>query len=76
MTDQPAAPAWTVTNQMETSDLGPAGTFVSGVKVSFRTASGATGSVFVPQADYNVDKVKALIDAKAATAEGIAGLQG
>jgi hypothetical protein len=76
MAESPAAPAWTITNQMETSDLGPSGSYVSGVKVSFRTASGATGSVFVAQADYTTERVRAAVAAKAAVADEIAGLTG
>lgn len=71
-----SSPRWTVTGQREDMQVGPAGTFVPGVVVSFRTTSGATGSVFVPHESYTVDKVRQLIDARAEVMEGVAGLEG
>lgn len=75
MADQ-APPAWVITAQMETTDVGPQGTYVSGVKVTFRTAAGVMGSVFVPQADYTVDRIRALINERAAVMDNVAGLTG
>lgn len=69
-------PAWTVTGQLETADIGPQGTYVPGVKVTFRLASGQTGSVFVAQADYAVDAVARAIADKVATMTAVAQLQG
>ena len=69
-------PAWTVTGQAETADVGPAGTYVPGVKVTFRTAAGAVGSVFLPQDGYTVEAVRAAINEKAATMANVAALQG
>jgi hypothetical protein len=71
-----APPAWTVVSQVETVDLGPAGAFVAGVRVSFTTAAGATGSVFVPSDQYTVERVRAAINAKAETLDAIAELRG
>lgn len=69
-------PTWSVTGQVE--DFGPddSGSYVAGVKVSFRTASGATGSVFIPASQYSVDRARAVISAKAAEAEAIQNLSG
>lgn len=67
-------PAWTVISQVETMGIGPTGTAGSGVKVTFRTMDGTTGSVFVPDAQYNADTVKAAIIAKAATLAEVKGL--
>jgi len=71
-----APPAWVVTSQVETVDLGPTGNFQPGVRVSFRTRSGAIGSVFVPTDGYTVERVREAIAARAATLETVAGLQG
>lgn len=69
-------PAWAITQQLETTDLGPAGAYVSGVRVTFRTVSGVTGSVFVPHTDYTVDAVRRAVAARAAVLEDVAGLTG
>jgi hypothetical protein len=70
-----AAP-WKVTGQVETVDLGPAGTFVQGVRVTFATAEGAVGNVFVPSDQYSVERVRAAISDKAATMAAVHGLTG
>jgi len=74
--DDSSSPAWVVTQQTEATDVGPTGAYVSGVRVTFRTASGAVGSVFVAHTDYTVDQVRKAITARAAVIEGVAGLQG
>ena len=71
-----STPAWVITNQAETSDLGPEGTYVAGVKVTFRTRAGVIGSVFLPHTRYNVDEVRAAVSAKAAIADAIANMAG
>lgn len=75
MTDD-ATPAWTVTGQVETTDQGPDGTYVPGVRISFRTATGANGSVFLPHAQYTVAAVRSAIAARAAVLDEVAGLTG
>ena len=72
----PNVPAWVVTQQTETSDIGPDGTYVAGVKVTFRTALGVVGSVFVPHRDYTVDTVARLVGERAASMDAVAGLAG
>lgn len=69
-------PRWTVVGQREDMQVGPAGSFVQGVVVSFRTRSGATGSVFVPHETYTAENVARLIDARAEVMEAVAGLEG
>lgn len=69
-------PAWVITNQTETNDVGPDGQYVSGVRVMFRTATGVVGSVFVPHTDYRPDRVRQLVGAKAEIADAIAAMQG
>jgi hypothetical protein len=68
---------WTVTSQTETMDLDQTGNAVPGWKISFMTASGQSGSVFVPNTVYsNVDVVKKMISDRVATITAIAGLTG
>lgn len=71
----PNAPAWVITNQQDASDLGPDGTYVSGVKVTFRTSAGVTASVFVPHSRYTVDGVREIVGERAAVANAVAGLR-
>lgn len=69
-------PAWTITQQQETSDLGPANTYVSGVRITFRTALGVVGSVFVAATDYTPAKVRQLVGDKAAAVDAVQGMTG
>lgn len=70
----PTLPAWSVTTQTETMGLGPNGLATKGVSVGFSTPDGTVGSVFVPEAQYNPDNVRALIVARVATLEAVKGL--
>lgn len=72
----PASPTWAVISQQETMDQGPGGSYVQGVKVTFRTSTGQVGSVFVPQESYTADEVRRRVDQKAATVLAVADLQG
>lgn len=74
--DPPMEPLWTVTSQQETVDAAGNGTFVQGTRVSFRTRSGALGSVFVPTTEYTVARVKGLLDARATDMETVHNLTG
>lgn len=77
MPPTPAAPGtWAVTGQVETSDIGPSGLYVPGVRVTFRLADGTVGSVFVAGSEYTVEKVRAAIADKATTLASVAGLSG
>jgi hypothetical protein len=69
-----AAPSWSVTGQQETSDIGPQGTYVPGVRVTFQLENGTVGQVFLAQADYSVEKARAAIAAKAATMAAVSSL--
>lgn len=75
MTDS-STPAWEVTQQVEATDMGPSGTFVSGVRITFRTSAGVVGSVFVPHGDYTVENARRLIAERAAIVAGVSGLRG
>lgn len=68
--------AWIITQQTESQDIGPSGTFVAGVKVTFRTARGVTASVFVPADSYSAENVRAAVAEKAATVDAVADLRG
>lgn len=67
---------WTVTDQQETTDLGPDGRATIGVRVNFKTTKGITGSVFVPRAMYSVANVQAAISDYVAQLHAVAGLSG
>ena len=69
-------PAWTVTGQLETTDMGPDGRFTAGVVVTFRTAAGLTGTVFVPKDAYTATNVREAIAARAAVMAEVGELQG
>lgn len=75
MADKPT-PAYTVTAQRPDYGPGPAGTFVPGVVVSFTTPSGASGTVFIPEAAYTVAEAAKRIAERVAVIEGIAALGG
>lgn len=68
--------AWTVTQQQETTELGPTGTYVQGVRVYARTPAGDLVSVFIPADQYTVDYVTAQLAAKVATANLIRATTG
>jgi len=67
-------PAWSVISQAETMGIGPTGTAGSGVKVTFRLSDGTTGSVFVPDAQYTPEQVKAAITARVGAFQAVKGL--
>ena len=67
-------PAWVVTTQSETMGIGPSGQATRGVNVGFRLADGTNGSVFVPDAQYTPDQVKAAIMARAEAFGAVKGL--
>lgn len=71
-----AAPTWLVTSQREDYQLGKNGQLVQGMVVTFQTRSGAVGSVFVEATEYNPQRVRDLVAAKATDMETIAGLSG
>lgn len=70
----PATTTWKFDNQVETIQPSPTGGVTSGFKVTFITGDGHSGSVFVPDAQYDPATVKALIDAKVAIMAQVARL--
>lgn len=72
-----SAPTWQVVAQREDIQANPNGQgFTSGVVITFKVASGATGSVFIPDADYSVERAREAIGAKATAMEAVGQLQG
>lgn len=69
------ATSWHVTADLPGQfDFDAAGNPIDGHRISFVTGTGATGTVFVPEAHYNAASVRTMINAKAATADQIASL--
>jgi hypothetical protein len=69
-------PAWTVTGQQETTGQLATGAFAEGVKVTFMTAAGVYGSVFVPRTEYSTARVAALVDERARAMAEVSALKG
>ena len=67
---------WRVTDVQEVSDLAPTGQFVRGQRVSYQLADGATGTVFVPNSQFNEATVRTLVSAAAQRLANVKGLQG
>ena len=67
---------WTVTGQMEVTAPDSTGRYVPGVKVSFTTVTGLSGTVFVPDAQYNTERVRAAINERVAQMLAVHGLGG
>jgi hypothetical protein len=68
---------WKVDNQIETIGLGSDNHPVEGWKVFFHTTpAGVNGSVFVPKALYNAERVRALIQEQVAHINAVHGLSG
>ena len=73
--DTPATSvSWRVVSQQETSEPGANGTYTKGVLVYFLLSSGANGSVFIPDAQYSIDNVKAAVAARAAQIASVGAL--
>lgn len=70
-------PAWTVTAQREDWQVvGNTGQAVQGMLITFQTASGAVGSVFVPNDRYTVETVRTMVNDRARIVESVQSLQG
>ena len=72
----PTGSGWSVTSQREDIQLAPNGQVANGVVVTFTTASGIQGSVFVPNVDYTPDRVRAMIAERVARMEAVHKLTG
>jgi len=76
MADQSQAVSWRVTGQMQTTRPSPSGEFVDGWLITFTTAAGNTGTVFVPSSQYTPDQVRAAIAAQARVMDEISAMTG
>lgn len=65
---------WTITAQVEGSQVIPPGRVINGTTVYFSTGNGDSGSVFVPNDKYSVETVTAMVAARAAQLDAIANL--
>jgi hypothetical protein len=62
---EPGVPAWSVVSQSEQTIINAAGSPENVMQVVFVLANGVQGSVKVPLQAYNVDNVRAAIQAQA-----------
>ena len=69
-------PRWRIVGQREANRQDEQGRYVAGVIITFQMADGTSGSVFVPQSQYNAENVKNLINTRAAVIESVTGLSG
>jgi hypothetical protein len=65
-----------IVSQREDYRPGPTGAFTAGVVITFRTAGGHTGSVFVPDNQYTLDVVRAAVALRAASMDAVGALRG
>ncbi len=72
----PAPSGWSVTGQTPAKQPTTAGTFESGVNVSFITGKGVVGTIFVPETVYTPDNVRTLIAQKVAVLDAVSSLSG
>lgn len=69
------APAWWVTSQSSATQLGLGGKFEQGYNVTFSTAQGHNGTVFVPNSQYqNPELAKQVIGNAAAALDTVGSL--
>jgi hypothetical protein len=75
LTPGPAGgPPWSVVSVTETTDQDATGRYAKGKAVTFQLGSGAMGTVFVPNANWTPDTVKALINQAAANLHAVTNL--
>lgn len=67
---------WTVVGQTETTGLSQQGIYTRGKSISVRLQSGTQFSVFIPDSEYNVEHVRAMIAQEAVKVSAINGLTG
>lgn len=72
----PAESGWKVLTQRPDQQFDAAGNFINGVTVNFQTKFGVVGNLFIPDAQYTVDRAKELIGERAAVLDGVSGLTG
>jgi hypothetical protein len=70
------ARGWAVIGQEEHTDLDQFGRPTKGMLVRFQTAQGVAGSVFIPQADYRVETVRAAVAQAVSAIDAVHQLRG
>lgn len=78
MPDSPPVPGtgWSVISQVTKISPNAAGALVPGMEITFQTSSGQTGTVFVPQVVYTVDKAREMIAAQVLVMDQVQALKG
>ena len=77
MTSSMGDVTWRVGSQQETLEPAPNGQIVRGVRVTFLTSNGGTGSVFIPEMQYgNIETVNAMLSEAAANFIAVHALHG
>jgi len=74
MPPQTTQTTWQVTGQTEYTQVAATGPPVAGVKVFYTTGQGHSGSVFLPNAQYNVGNVRAAVAAAAENMDAVGSL--
>lgn len=70
------APTWRVTGQVEQSQVNASGQLSPGVRVSFTTGAGHSGSIWVPNTAYSVETVRTMIANQAGILDAVGSLTG
>lgn len=68
------AGSWRVVAQTPRTKVDQGGNVADGYDVTFQTGDGHTGTVFVPMARYNVDRVREVITEAAMEADAVGSL--
>lgn len=68
---QPQTSGWTVTSSIPATNIDSAGRVVKGYQVTFNTGLGHTGTVFIPESQYQPDMVRSAIMAQATIVDAI-----
>lgn len=71
---QPPPSGWQVTGSAERTKIAPDGTPVEGIQVSYQTAAGGSGTVFVAKSMATPDVIRSMIDQAAAATNAINSL--
>ena len=74
--NQHVAPKWTVYSQQETARPVAGGQVVRGILVTFRLVTGESGTVFIPDEQYQPEYVRAAISERAAQMQAVRNLTG
>lgn len=74
MPTPPAVTSWTVTGTTERTLIGPDGTPVPSIVVSYTTGLGQSGTVNVAKGQDTVDNIRQLVAAAAANLDAIKSL--